>query len=150
MEPFSLLAARWKQTKGKTIRSFYFTFVRLIQGSIACSDPADWQSNKDYLSVCIDTLSNYLTAQTFSGSRNIYPIKIFFFFFFKTRLRSIRSLKFLCLSPINSFYTAHSAGQNGCVNMLQLRSDSYRTNQSKAGKSKLFCDWLTKQSPGWH
>ena len=53
------------------------------------------------------------------------------------------------------FYTARSAGQKGCVNMLLLsygggwgRGDSYRTNQSEAGKLKLFCDWLTKQRPG--
>ena len=24
-----------------------------------------------------------------------------------------------------------------------------RTNQSKAGKLRLFCDWLTKQRQGW-
>ena len=52
-------------------------------------------------------------------------------------------------------YTARSAGQKGFVNILQLSYgyggwDALLTNQSEAGKSKLFCDWLTKLRPGWH
>jgi hypothetical protein len=46
---------------------------------------------------------------------------------------------FQCIFLISNFYTARSAGQKGCVNMVLLSSgwwwgdDSYRTNQSEAG-----------------
>ena len=42
-------------------------------------------------------------------------------------------------------------GQHAVIKLqVRLWLQLQGTNQSKAGKSKLFCDWLTKQRPGWH
>ena len=37
-----------------------------------------------------------------------------------------------------------------CCNLPMDGDDAWGTNQSEAGKTKLFCDWLTKYRPGCH